>query len=108
MVPPLSLAGHLSSQLRDAEAIPLAALVPYFGGAALIALGVGGSGNAITVPTPSPLALTAGQTIYLGPTATNTGATTLARDGLTAKNVFQNGPAPTGGRMKTNGHGRLF
>src|SRR6266571_7695827 len=49
-----------------------------------------------------PTALTGGQYVFLVPAAANTGAVTLARDGLSAKSVLLNGAALTGGELQLN------
>lgn len=60
-----------------------------------------GTANAQTLTNPRPFtALTTGLTVIYNPNVANTGATTFAPDGLTAKNVFANGAALVGGELQ--------
>jgi len=67
----------------------------------VIAAVVAGTANAITVTTLTAPALSAGQSLFFTPNVANTGATTLARDSLTAKNVLLNGAELVGGELQS-------
>lgn len=60
---------------------------------------VGGTGNAITGNTSPAPTLTTNQKFLLVPGATNTGATTLALNSGTAKNVYAGNSALVGGEL---------
>lgn len=65
---------------------------------------VGGTATAITLtPSPAIAAYVAGQKFSFIPSAANTGATTVAISGLTAKNIFSGNAACVGGEL-TNEH----
>lgn len=63
----------------------------------------GGTANAQTLTNPRPFTtLTTGLTVIYNPSAANTGATTFAPDGLTAKNIFYLTKALVGGELQPN------
>ncbi len=62
-----------------------------------------GSANAYAVAcTPTITSLSSGQIVLFKVANINTGASTLAVDGLTAKNIFNRGAALTGGMLLVN------
>lgn len=95
-----TIVGRLSTNPGPTEAIPIATLASALGigAASLIITGVAGT-NTITGVTTGAPALAANQTAWFIPAATNTGATTLNRDGLGAKNLYYNGGACVGGEL---------
>jgi hypothetical protein len=103
-MPSGTVAGRLALGPGPVEAVPLAALFAAFGSANLIALNVAGT-NTITCVTSSapalPVSAVNAQVLLFTPAATNTGAVTLARDGLTALAVVRNGLPLTGGELQT-------
>lgn len=76
----------------------------------LVTVGTIAGTNSITGTTAvgPPAALAAGQYVFFTPAATNTGAVTFSRDGLTAKSVLQNATALTGGELRVNVPSLIF
>lgn len=98
--------GQLASTFNDSARGLMArvrAFLTMLGGAGTY----GGSGNAYTAASPSGHAATAlrnGMVLTLVPNATNTGAATLALDGLAAKSiVFPDGGAMAAGDLASGG-----
>lgn len=100
----IPMGGFRITGLGNATAVTDAARVSQVqNGSYMLLTSVGGTANAITATaTPTPSAITTGQIFRFFPTATNTGATTIAISGLTAFPIRLNGSALASSMLPIN------